>query len=196
MSDSLTERLYLRVESELKDAIREEVSRRPPEVKEAHIVREVLRDALLGKSKPKTRRKRRAKKKADTGPSVSEIVDAVYQIWDDEMPDHIKRPTVRNDTRDIRIMQKYQEVPDLELWRYGIKAVSLDPWSMGRDPRNRNWTANFDWFISPGTRKDVPPFIKWIEAGKELKAHGVPTSKHGPSQEFLEMMEGIGDAGE
>lgn len=178
---------YLRLEPELFDAIETEAEARGKEMRPAMLVREALRDTFLPKKRLKKQAKKKPKKRV-LATEIEQVVEAVYQIWDDEMPPHISRPTMRNDARDGKIMGLYAKISDLELWRYGIKAVSLDPWSMGNHPQNRTWTAKFDWFISPGRGKVAPPFFTWVEAGEELKKHGVPTSKHAAGAEFLEGM--------
>ena len=171
--------LYLRMEADLRVAIRDAAVAAGPEYTDSSLAREVLRSAFLSK----TKEKEKEKKKRPRARQIAQIAKEVFAIWDEEMPLHISRPATLSDKRRAQLGARLKECEDLELWRYAIKAISLSPWHMGEDEKNAtNWTADIDYLLS------ASHFASWIDAGKELQKHGVPTKAHPPSSKFVEMM--------
>lgn len=167
-----TRNLYLRIEPDLMAAIEKEAAERGDPWRKPSVARAVLREHFI-EGKPVAKKKPRAKKKpAPPKTETDRVVGAVYALWDKTLPQHIRRPRTRNKSRDANIMNRYLEVSCLNRWEYAMIALSLSAWHMGKNDKGP-WHACIDYFVRPGTTDHPQPFGKWVDAGMEIKKHGI-----------------------
>jgi len=174
--------IYLRVSKELKAAVQSEVERErgkhpkfASKISDSSVVRGILEGRLL-KKKPKP--------KPSAGPKTRDIVDSVFRIWNESMPEHVQRPQARGSKRTENIMLRFKECGDLDKWRDAMRALASQSWHMGKN--TRGWVANLDFLLQ------AKQFHVWLDAGAKLREH----EKTQPSNAFEAMMEQARDEAE
>lgn len=95
---------------------------------------------------------------------------SITELWN-EMAQECGLPKVQVLTpkRKQRIKTCWEMMPDIEKWRIAINEVPKNPFNRGEN--DRNWRANFDWFINTKC-----PFLSLYENATtevpEKKLHG------------------------
>lgn len=86
----------------------------------------------------------------------------MYAIWDEVMPEGIARPKQGSKARLASMRARYKKEKNPTAWRWGMKALALSEWHMGKN--QRSWMATMDYFLR------VSKFPAWVEAGEMLRA--------------------------
>lgn len=84
----------------------------------------------------------------ESSPSAKASGYPLLLIWN-ENRGTLKEGLSLNPKRKKSISTRLKEVPDLERWAAAARRAATSPFCCGKN--DRNWVANFDWFIRPDT---------------------------------------------
>lgn len=91
----------------------------------------------------------------------------LFEMWNDLAHPTLSRAMKLTSDRRSKIVARLREYPDPEFWKDAITQINTSKFCLGQvqitGNRSKPWTADFDWFIKPGTA------IKLIE-GKYNKS--------------------------
>ena len=100
-----------------------------------------------------------------TTPRTTPPFDEIMNLWNSTAKTAGFHPfTAMNDARKGHIRTRWKEQSWRENWEEAIRALPDRPFCLGQN--DRNWKADFDWFLYPGT------VIKLVEGIKYMRAVG------------------------